>query len=597
MDLDRDRATLSRRRRRTLWISLFCSACALLLLFTLLLSCEGPGGSSASPTPTPAPYPVNCQHHSSDPVTLTIYYGSEKKDWMSDVIADFNNHHYAACDGVITVRAIPVGSGASLQEILSGSIRPDVWSPAGSVWLSLLNTRWHQKTGHDLIDMGANATPSLVSSPVVIAMWKPLAEALGWPQRAIGWSDIARLSAEPQGWAAYGHPEAGSFKFGHTHPAYSNSGLDAIIAMSYAALGKQRGLTLAEVDDLRVRRFIANIEQSVIHYGDSTGFFADEMFNKGPGFLSAAVMYENLVVEANDGHSYPHLPFPVVAIYPKEGTFYSDHPYAILHGDWLTPAKESAAEVLRAFLLAPQQQAKALRYGFRPTVPSVAMGAPIDSTHGVDPEQPRTILQVPTVDVVNAIESTWQAQKRRVAVMLVLDTSGSMNDDFNGMSKIDAARQGLSDFVRLMSDDDLLGLTIFSDQARVISPLSLLGSKRQQVFQQIATIAADGSTRLFDTIAEQVQALDSFVTNDIKAMVVLTDGQDNVSKLSLDELLQRMTPRGEDAGRGIKVFTIAYGNDADGEALKSIAAATGAQEYAGTPQNIRTVYDQISLFF
>ncbi|MBX5458153.1 MAG: VWA domain-containing protein [Thermogemmatispora sp.] len=588
---------VSRRRRKALWIIFFCSACAVLLLSTLLQSCGVFGNATAQPTPTPAPYPVICQHHSTNPVTLTLYYGSEKEAWMEDVITDFNNHHYAACDGVITVNATPIGSGDSLQQILSGNIQPDVWSPAGSVWLSLLNARWHQKTGHDLIDMGASATPSLVSSPVVIAMWKPLAEALGWPQRPIGWSDIARLSSDPQGWAAYGHPEAGTFKFGHTHPAYSNSGLDAIIAMSYAALGKQRGLTLTDMNDLRVRTLIGDIEESVIHYGDSTGFFADEMFSKGPSFLSAAVMYENLVVEANDGHSYPHLPFPVVAIYPKEGTFYSDHPYAILQGSWLTPAKESAAEVLRAFLLAPEQQAKALRYGFRPALPSIPLRTPLDSAHGVDPQQPRTILQVPSVDVVNAIESTWQAQKRHVAAMLILDTSGSMNDSVNGVSKIDAARQGLRSFVSLMSDGDILGLTVFNDDASVLSPLSLVGPKRQQVLQQIGNITASGSTRLFDTIAEQVQVLNSLVTADIKAVVVLTDGQDNSSQLSLNDLLSRIAPRGEDAGRGIKVFTIAYGDDADVNALKSIASTTGAQEYAGTPQNIRAVYNQISLFF
>ncbi|WP_376797051.1 extracellular solute-binding protein [Thermogemmatispora sp.] len=595
--MERDGRGLNRRRRRALWIGLFCLVCVLLLLFTLLMSCVGSWGATAQLTPTPAPYAVRCQHHSSDPVTLALYYGSEKQAWMQDVIADFNNHHYAACDGAITVKAVPIGSGTSLQQILDGSLRPDVWSPAGSVWLNLLNARWHQKTGHDLIDMGASATPSLVSSPVVIAMWKPLAEALGWPQRSIGWSDIARLSKDPRGWAAYGHPEAGSFKFGHTHPAYSNSGLDAIIAMSYAALSKQRGLTEADISDPRVRSLIADVERSVIHYGESTGFFADEMFNKGPGFLSAAVMYENLVVEANDGHSYPHLPLPVVAIYPKEGTFYSDHPYAILQGSWLTPAKESAAEVLRAFLLAPQQQVKALRYGFRPALPSVPVSAPLDQAHGVDPQQPRTVLQVPSVDVVGAIESTWQAQKRRVAAMLILDISGSMNDSLNGVSKIDAARQGLSDFVRLMSDNDQLGLTVFSDQAGVISPLSPVGPKRQQTLQQIGAITASGGTRLFDTIAQQVQDLGSFVTEDIKAVVVLTDGQDNRSQLSLEALLQRITPRGEDAGRGIRVFTIAYGTDADVKALTSIATATGAQEYAGTPQNIRAVYNQISLFF
>jgi Ca-activated chloride channel family protein len=573
-----------------------CAGLVSLLCLLLLAACDS--GSPSQPVQTtPAPFAVQCQTHSSTPVTLTVYYGSEKQAWMQDVVADFNNRHYTACDGVITVKATPIGSGLSMQEILSGAIKPDVWSPAGSVWLTLLNAQWRQRTGQDIIDMGANSTPSLVSSPVVIAMWKPLAEALGWPAKQIGWSDIASLSSDPRGWAAYGHPEFGSFKFGHTHPGYSNSGLDALIAMSYAAVGKQRNLTTNDVESFTVRSFIADIEEAVIHYGDSTGFFADEMFGKGPGFLSAAVMYENLVIEANDGHTYPHLPYPVVALYPREGTFYSDHPYAVLQASWVTAAKRAAASVFESFLLAPQQQVKALRYGFRPALPSIKLGAPIDSAHGVDPTQPRTLLQLPSADVIQTIEQTWQEQRRSVDVMLILDRSGSMNDDVAGVSKIDAAKQGLKEFVGLMGDNDLLGLTVFSDNAQVIVRLAPLGPERRTVLQRIDTIEASGGTRLFDTVAEQQQALAAFPSPNIKAVVVLTDGQDNLSQLSLDDLVKRITPRGADAGNGVKVFTIAYGQDADVHALQAIANASGAQEYAGTPQNIRTVYDQISLFF
>jgi Ca-activated chloride channel homolog len=90
---------------------------------------------------------------------------------------------------------------------------------------------------------------------------------------------------------------------------------------------------------MQTQDFVANVESSVIHYGESTGFFADKMFNGGPSYLSAAVMYESLVVQANDGKTYPKLPMPVVAIYPKEGTFLSDHPYAVLQGSWVTAAK------------------------------------------------------------------------------------------------------------------------------------------------------------------------------------------------------------------------------------------------------------------
>ncbi len=526
-----------------------------------------------------------------------MYYSSEKQQWINDVVTDFNNHHYAACDGPITVKAIPIGSGQSMQEIVDGTIQPDIWSPAGSVWLTLINASWREKTGSDLVATGANDTPSLVTSPVVIAMWKPMAEALGWPNKPIGWADIAKLSTTTGGWAAYGHPEFGDFKFGHTHPDYSNSGLDALIAMTYAAVGKVRGLIADDVTKQATQTFLTNVENSVIHYGDSTGFFADKMFNKGPSYLSAAVMYENLVAEANSGKSYPNLAYPVVAIYPKEGTFDSDHPFAILQAKWVTSAKKAAAQAFRNFLLDKLQQIKALQDGFRPSDLSVALGAPLDSAHGVDPGQPKTLLQVPTADVVRTIKATWQAERRKVDVMLILDRSGSMDEQIGGISKIDAAKQGLKQFVSLLADSDNLGLTVFSDSAETITPISPLGTKRQDMLGRIDNIIPGGSTLLFQTIADQVQALQAMPSQHIRAVVVLTDGMDNLSQLTVDQLVSQISASGENAGNAVKVFTIAYGSDADASGLTKIANATGGQEYTGTPQNIRQVYVQISEFF
>jgi Ca-activated chloride channel homolog len=579
-----------------------------MLLIVVLSACAGfsesnqnpsnpTGNQTVRPVQTPPGPPIQCATRSSNPVTITMYYGSEKQAWISDVVANFNSHNYAACDGPITVKATPIGSGQSMQEIVDGTIQPDIWSPAGSVWLTLINAQWREKTGSDLVSTSANDTPSLVTSPVVVAMWKPMAQALGWPNKPIGWTDFAKLSTNPKGWAAYGHAEFGDFKFGHTHPDYSNSGLDAVIAMNYAAVGKVRGLTTNDVTNPATQSFLNNVESSVIHYGDSTGFFADKMFNMGPSYLSAAVLYESSVIEANDRKTYPNLAYPVVAIYPKEGTFYSDHPYAILQANWVTPAKKAAAQAFRNFLLDAPQQQKALQYGFRPADPNIALGAPIDSAHGVDPGQPRTLLQIPTADVVRAIKDSWNQQKRKVDVMLILDRSGSMTEQIGGITKIDAAKQGMKQFVNLLSDDDALGLTVFSDSSDVLTPVTQLGPKRQDVINRIGNIVPEGSTRLFDTIAEQVQALQAMPSKNIKAVVVLTDGIDNLSQLNLDQLVKQISASGENAGNAVKVFTIAYGADADANALKKIASATGGQEYTGTPQNIQQVYIQISTFF
>ncbi len=577
------------------------------LLLTLLLSaCSTGGGTQTDVRPTtPANRPVQtppgpaiaCTAHSSNPVTLTMYYGSEKQSWMDDVVTDFNSRAIAACDGPITVKAIATGSGSSTQQIVDGSIQPDVWSPAGSIWLTIANAEWKAKNGNDLITTGANDAPSLVSSPVVIAMWKTQAEALGWPNKPIGWSDITKLSTDARGWAAYGHPEFGAFKFGHTHPDYSNSGLDAVIAMNYAASGKVRGLTTGDVNNAATKDFVSKVESSVIHYGDSTGFFADKMFSNGPGYLSATVMYESLVVEANNGKKYPKLPLSVVSIYPKEGTFYSDHPFVIPQGTWVTAAKRSSALAFRNFLLDQPQQVKALQYGFRPASSTIAIGAPLDTAHGVDPTQPKTLLQLPPSDVVNAIRASWQEQRRKVDVMLVLDRSGSMGASIGGIKKIDGAKQGLKEFITLLGDGDTLGLTIFSNTSIEVSPTTQLGPKRQELLGRVDGIIPDGSTLLFDTIAQRVSALQKQPSRNIKAVVVLTDGEDTASTLTLDQLIGKITASGEDAGNGVKVFTIAYGGEANASELGKIANVTGGKPYVGTPQNIKQVYEQISEFF
>src|SRR5215469_12442647 len=133
----------------------------MLLLLLALQACAGPGPSNNPGTTQPAQPnkpvqappgpPIQCTSHSTNPVTLTMYYSSEKQLWIKDVVTDFNSRNYAACDGPITVKAVPIGSGQSMQEIVDGTIQPDIWSPAGGVWLTLINASWREKTGSELV--------------------------------------------------------------------------------------------------------------------------------------------------------------------------------------------------------------------------------------------------------------------------------------------------------------------------------------------------------------------------------------------------------------------------------------------------------------
>src|SRR5260221_705192 len=554
-------------------------------ILVLLAALSGCGREHVPDKPADTP----ASRNPKGSVTLTFTYGSEKEEWIKDVTKAFNAEDHRLADGrTVTVDALPMGSGDCIDELLQESRHADLTSPASAAFIKLGNAESRAKTGKDLVGTSEN----LVLSPVVIAMWKPMAEAIGYGQKPVGWSDILALARDQRGWAAHGHPEWGPFRFGHTSPESSNSGLISILAEVYAATGKKNALTLADVADPKTAQYVCGIEQSIVHYASSTGFFGKKMFANGPQYLSAAVMYENMVIESSTPKY--QVPFPVVAIYPKEGTFWSDHPVGIVERPWVTPEKREAAKIYIDYLLARPQQTKAIPWGFRPAAVDVPVSAPIDAAHGVDPKEPQTTLEVPQPDVMHAVLALWHAQKKHANITLVFDRSGSMNEQ----QKMDNARAAALQLADDLGDDDQFSLLAFSSKSAWALQRVAMRDGRQQAKATIGSLYASGGTALYDSIAEAYDAHLQSGEQDaekISAIVVLTDGADTDSTLSLEQLLQRI--RFDNEGHTIRVFTIAYGSDAKKDVLQQIADATQAKFYAGNQQNIRQVLREIATFF
>lgn len=477
-----------------------------------------------------------------------------------------------------------MGSGECIDEILKGTRQAHLTSPASAAFVKLGNAQSRQAMGQDLIVK----TENLVLSPVVIAMWKPMAEAIGWGKQPIGWNDILSLAKSAQGWSAYGFPQWGRFKFGHTHPEYSNSGLISVFAEAYAAVGKTAGLSATDLQNPKTAAFVGQIEQAVVHYGASTGFFGRKMFENGPGYLSAAVLYENMVIES---YSQNNLPFPVVAIYPNEGTFWSDHPVGVVNREWVTPEHKEAAEIYIKYLLEKPQQEKAMAYGFRPGLPDIPLVSPLDVQHGVNPKEPQTTLEVPSVEVIDASIALWKQNKKHSGVVLVFDTSGSMKGE-----RIANAKDGAKQFVALLSEYDRLSMLPFSNRPKFTLQNISLKQDREKVLASIDSLFAEGGTALYDAIAmgfDQLAAGSS--ENNIQAVVVLTDGEDNESRLKLEQLMEKI--RFDSEQRTVRIFTIGYGNEANGKILSGIANQAQGKYFQGTPENIRAIFKEISTFF
>ncbi|HUJ56987.1 MAG TPA: VWA domain-containing protein [Kofleriaceae bacterium] len=524
-----------------------------------------------------------------DAVIVRIAYSSEKKAWFDEAVPAFQATHPTTPAGrPIQIDARSYGSGEAASAILDGSFRAHVFAPASGAYVNLLNQTWQTGATPHAKPLSPAGEP-LVLSPIVIAMWKPMAEALGWPGKDIGWKQLIAVSKDPRGWGAYGHPEWGSFKLGHTHPEYSNSGLLAVLAEAFAGAGKTRGLARDDLAAKSTRDYLGAIESAIVHYGKSTGLFTDAMLARGPGYMSACVTYENLVIES---YGKPGAAFPLVAVYPVEGTFWADHPYAILDAEWVGADERAGAQAFLAFLKARPMQQRALALGFRPADSSIAMAAPIDAAHGVDPKQPQTLLEMPGADVLGALLDAWRHEKKAADVMIVFDHSGSMEGE-----PLTEAKAGAKAFLESLGDRDSVAIEVFDDHVPPPPEPVELARARPALEKLVDDMFASGGTALYDAIGASYKVMAARARRDpgrIHALVVMTDGKDESSReLSLDQLLAQLAP--EDAQ--VKVFTIAYGDDADPRVLEQIASAGQGTSVKGAPDTIVQVYRDLSAFF
>jgi Ca-activated chloride channel homolog len=532
---------------------------------------KGKGGGSASKP-------------SSDAVRVSFAYSPEKQKLIQPLIEKFNRESHASDGKPVFVEGQVVSSGDAETKIARRQLQPVLWSPASSLWGRLLNFEGDRSWVPD-------TNPSIVRTPLVIAMWEPLARALGWPRKAIGFGDVLKLALDRRGLAAYGHPEYGRFKLGHTNPDFSTAGLSAVAAEYAAVTGKKEGLTLTDVDRPDVRRKIQAIERSIVHYGDTTLFFADQLRRYGPAYASAVAMEEVTLVDFNQKRGSGT---KLVGIYPSEGTFYSDNPLIALQAPWVTDRQKAAARVFADWLGGHISPSLAAGQGFRPREGTGKPSAPIDAANGADPNQPTRLLSLPEPRVLAKVKQAWRTDRKPANIALVVDTSGSMSEE----NKLDQAKQGLRVFLSQLSPNDRVALFSFNDKVFQLAPISPFGTSRAKLLRQVDGLFPDGQTAVYDATSAGVGEIRKL--NDasrINAVVVLTDGEDNQSRTSSDALVSALGRQATAEGTAIRVYTIAYGSGANKDVLTQIASASGGKEYSGDPKQIESVYRSISSFF
>jgi Ca-activated chloride channel family protein len=286
----------------------------------------------------------------------------------------------------------------------------------------------------------------------------------------------------------------------------------------------------------------------------------------------------------------------LVALYPSEGTFFSDNPMIALRAPWVGTEQLRAADVFRRFLVSALTPEVAGRSFFRPAGDK-APSAQISAANGADPAQPRRVLQLPDPPVLAAIRRSWRLDRKPANIMLVVDTSQSMAEE----GRLDHAKAGLNAFLNGVQPQDRVGLMSFSTTAHQLVAIGPATRQVPVVRRYVAALGTEGGTAMYDATAEAVRRVEDLpeFRDHINAVVVLTDGDDvNSRAYTPDTLVAELERRREDPER-VRVYTIAYGpgDTPFAAVLKRIAAGGGGSSSVGSTSNIESVYTSISSFF
>jgi Ca-activated chloride channel homolog len=207
-------------------------------------------------------------------------------------------------------------------------------------------------------------------------------------------------------------------------------------------------------------------------------------------------------------------------------------------------------------------------------------------------------------------EASHRVARNRATIVLVLDTSASMAAEDVAPSRLVAAQQQASSFVKGLPEGLQIGLLSFDRSARVlVSPTT----DRQTVLAAIATLqigpgtaTADALELALDAVQAAPKAADG--TTAPALVILMSDGSPTIGTDDLTPA-QAVTEAAKAAqAAGVPVNTIAFGTPdgtvtvqgrtvdvpADVETMDRIAAETGGRSFnAESATELKSVYEQL----
>lgn len=465
----------------------------------------------------------------------------------------------------IDIRINYKGSLDIMQLLQAGHLDYDAVWDADSLWISIGDEK------HIIKDR-----ESIMRSPVVFGIKKPIAQKIGWIGREISVQDILD------------QVEKEKLRVMMTSATQSNSGASAYFGFLYAFAGNPDMLTAASLNDPHLGKNVTRLLRTLERTSESSGWLRDLFLKEYAGY-DAMFNYESHIIELNQALVKQDKE-PLYIVYPRPGLGIADFPLSYV--DHKDAEKEKIFLALQRYILSDRVQeeiaAKGRRVSLVGMTPDRVDKAVFNPDWGVDVTKGVNPLRLPSAPVILQALNLYQTKFRKPSfTVYLLDFSGSMAG--KGEQQLKQAMRSLLDqkeagkYLLQGSPEDRTLVVAFNNtiiNEQEIKDWFVTGNDAVGMTGLLNEIEAQrprGGTNIYLPVGYALEFMkQKGIAGRFPAIILMTDGQSNSG--SLEDVKSAMQRTGIN---NVPVYGITFG-DASTEQLKELADLTGGRVFDGT---------------
>ncbi|MFM7149861.1 MAG: trypsin-like peptidase domain-containing protein, partial [Gemmataceae bacterium] len=316
-----------------------------------------------------------------------------------------------------------------VEDTLRGVDKPHILIPVSKTYLDFVNKENSLLTGKPLITQ----TSSFIRQPHVIALNRIMAEAMGWPNKKIEINDLRNILKE--GWQSIGKPEWGPLKHLGVNPIFSDMGYWGLLALS-SPESNGKFIPSDVLENPVFKQNCLNLHKATVWYMNSYDEFINNEASAYTITFHSTYVPEQHLISINDHSARRQLKPKWVAIYLPQGDIVNEVAAGLIDRDWVSAEQKDAAQQVFNYLRSPEIQNRLMGGGYRPIDPSTPLKEPFDLAHGIDPSQPKKIMEIPSIEVLldckNACEKLVAEYEKNTGFSLNSSASSSASKSPDG---------------------------------------------------------------------------------------------------------------------------------------------------------------------